>query len=69
MSVKTHTHIFGPFTRSHFAGTWRRECQIPGCRVVSLDSDDDVDDSEEDEHPYITERKRLMLGLSSRKGQ
>lgn len=34
-------HTFAPFQRSRLAGTLHRPCETPGCRVVSLDGDDD----------------------------
>lgn len=37
-----HVHDFGPFEHSRFTGTLRRECKVPGCKVVSLDSDDEA---------------------------
>ncbi len=37
-----HVHKFGPFERSRFAGTLHRKCQVPGCRDVSLDGDEEA---------------------------
>jgi len=41
MPADTHVCTFGPFAHSRLAGTWRRECLAPGCRIVSLDDYDD----------------------------
>lgn len=35
-----HEHQWGPLEQSRFAGTIHRKCQVPGCKVISLDDDD-----------------------------
>lgn len=40
--TRPHEHVWqATFNISHFTGTPNRPCLIPGCRVVSLDGDDD----------------------------
>lgn len=36
-----HEHQWGPTTMSRLAGTPHRKCQVPGCRAVSLDGEED----------------------------
>jgi DnaJ-class molecular chaperone len=36
-----HEHKFGPFEESRFAGTLHRKCVVPGCKVISLDGDEE----------------------------
>ena len=36
-----HVCKFGPFERAPLAGTLHRKCAHPGCKLVSLDSEDD----------------------------
>lgn len=39
-----HEHEWGPFEHSHFGGSCRRTCQVPGCDAFTLDGDDDFAD-------------------------
>lgn len=49
MDDDAHECVFGPFEESRMAGTVHRKCQHPGCRVISLDGDDDEEESDGDE--------------------
>lgn len=36
-----HEHKWGPWEQSRLAGNWHRKCQVPGCKDISLDNDDE----------------------------
>lgn len=36
-----HEHEWGPIERAHFTDEPHRKCQVEGCRMVSLDLDDE----------------------------
>ena len=42
--LEEHEHIWGKFELSRFTGNPHRHCQIPGCRAITMDSDEDDDD-------------------------
>jgi len=48
MSTETdHEHDFGPMEIAPMTGNPHRKCQVEGCRVVSLDFDDDETETDE----------------------
>jgi hypothetical protein len=46
---KEHEHIWGEVEESRMTGTPHRKCQVEGCKVVSLDLDDDMEEGKERE--------------------
>ena len=38
-----HIHVWGPIQRSRIAGTLHRECEVIGCKFISLDLDESED--------------------------
>jgi len=34
-------HVWGPFENARFTGEPHRRCQVPGCRAITLDGDDE----------------------------
>jgi len=34
-------HVWGPFERARLTGNAHRKCQVPGCREITLDGDDE----------------------------
>lgn len=39
-----HEHQFGPVVHARMTGEPHRKCQFPGCKVVSLDLDDEEEE-------------------------
>lgn len=55
INTLAHVHKFGTFEHSRITGTAIRRCFDPGCRIVSLDGDEDDEGLEDEETGEVEE--------------